>query len=41
VREGGLSSYSPDLDEIYDRATSLIDRLLKGAMPLKRADFGL
>jgi len=28
-----LSSYSPDLDEIYDRATSLIDRILKGANP--------
>jgi len=33
VREGGLSSYSPDLDEIYDRAISLIDRILKGANP--------
>jgi putative ABC transport system substrate-binding protein len=33
VREGGLSSYSPDLDEIYDRATYLIDRVLKGAKP--------
>ena len=33
MREGGLSSYSPDLDEIYDRATSLIDRILKGANP--------
>jgi putative tryptophan/tyrosine transport system substrate-binding protein len=33
VREGGLSSYSPDLDEIYDRATYLIDRILKGAKP--------
>ena len=33
VREGGLSAYSPDLDEIYDRATSLIDRILKGANP--------
>jgi putative ABC transport system substrate-binding protein len=33
VREGGLSSYSPDLDEVYDRATSLIDRILKGASP--------
>ena len=31
VREGGLSSYSPDLDEIYDRAISLIDRIVKGA----------
>jgi putative tryptophan/tyrosine transport system substrate-binding protein len=33
VRDGGLSSYSPDLDEIYDRATYLIDRILKGAKP--------
>jgi putative tryptophan/tyrosine transport system substrate-binding protein len=28
-----LSSLSPDLDEIYDRATDLIDRILKGAKP--------
>jgi putative ABC transport system substrate-binding protein len=33
VREGGLTSYGPDLDEIYDRATYLIDRVLKGAKP--------
>lgn len=33
VREGGLSAYSADLDEIYDRATDLIDRILKGAKP--------
>ncbi len=33
VRDGGLSSLGPDLDEIYDRATSLIDRILKGANP--------
>src|SRR5436190_4708213 len=33
VREGGLSAYSPDLDEIYDRATYLVDRILKGAKP--------
>jgi putative tryptophan/tyrosine transport system substrate-binding protein len=33
VHDGGLSSYSPDLDEIYDRATYLIDRILKGAKP--------
>jgi putative tryptophan/tyrosine transport system substrate-binding protein len=33
VREGGLSAYSPDVDEIYDRATDLIDRILKGAKP--------
>jgi hypothetical protein len=25
VHDGGLSSYSPDLDEIYDRATYLAD----------------
>ena len=33
VREGGLSALGPDLDEIYDRAAYLIDRLLKGAKP--------
>ena len=33
VREGGLSAYSADLDEIYDRAADLIDRILKGAKP--------
>src|SRR5262249_58389929 len=33
VQEGGLSAYSPDLDEIYDRATYLIDRIFKGAKP--------
>jgi putative ABC transport system substrate-binding protein len=33
VREGGLSAYSADLDEIYDRATYLIDRILKGTKP--------
>ena len=33
VRDGGLSAYSPDLDEIYDRATSLIDRILRGDKP--------
>ena len=33
VRDGGLSSLSPDLDEIYDRATDQIDRILKGAKP--------
>jgi putative tryptophan/tyrosine transport system substrate-binding protein len=33
VREGGLTSYGPDLDEIYDRATYLIDRILKGTKP--------
>ena len=33
VRDGGLSAYSPDLDEIYDRATALIDRILRGDKP--------
>src|SRR5262245_1607330 len=33
VREGRLSSFSPDLDEIYDRATYLVDRIFKGAKP--------
>jgi len=33
VRDGGLSSLGPDLDEIYDRATDLIDHILKGAKP--------
>jgi putative ABC transport system substrate-binding protein len=28
-----LSAYSPDLDEIYDHAAYLIDRILKGAKP--------
>jgi putative ABC transport system substrate-binding protein len=30
VRDGGLSSLGPDLDEIYDRATDQIDHILKG-----------
>jgi putative tryptophan/tyrosine transport system substrate-binding protein len=33
VSDGGLSAYSPDLDEIYDRAASLIDRILRGDKP--------
>jgi putative ABC transport system substrate-binding protein len=33
VRDGGLSSLGPDVDEIYDRATNMIDRILKGAKP--------
>ena len=33
VHDGGLSSLTPDLDEIYDYAIDLIDRILKGAKP--------
>jgi putative ABC transport system substrate-binding protein len=33
VREGGLMSYAPDLDESFDRIAALIDRVLKGARP--------
>jgi putative tryptophan/tyrosine transport system substrate-binding protein len=33
VREGGLMSYGPDLQESFDRAASMVDRLFKGAKP--------
>ena len=33
VRDGGLSSLGPDVDEIYDRATDQIDHIFKGAKP--------
>jgi putative ABC transport system substrate-binding protein len=33
VRDGGLMSYGPDLDESFDRIAALIDRILKGAKP--------
>jgi putative tryptophan/tyrosine transport system substrate-binding protein len=33
VRDGGLLSYGPDLDESIARVAALIDRVLKGAKP--------
>jgi putative ABC transport system substrate-binding protein len=33
VRDGGLMSYAPDLDETFARVASLVDRILKGAKP--------
>ena len=33
VREGGLMSYAPDLDESFVRVAALVDRILKGAKP--------
>jgi putative ABC transport system substrate-binding protein len=33
VRDGGLMSYGPDMEEVYDRAAGLADRILKGARP--------
>jgi putative ABC transport system substrate-binding protein len=33
VRDGGLMSYGPDLDESIARVAALIDRVLKGAKP--------
>lgn len=33
ARDGGLMSYGPDLKESFDRAASLVDRILKGANP--------
>jgi putative tryptophan/tyrosine transport system substrate-binding protein len=33
VRDGGLMSYGPDMDEVYDRAADLADRILRGARP--------
>ena len=33
VRDGGLMSYGPDMNEVYDRAADLADRILKGARP--------
>ena len=33
VRDGGLFSYGPDLNEVYDRAADLVVRIIGGAQP--------
>jgi putative ABC transport system substrate-binding protein len=33
VRGGGLMSYGPDLDEVYERGSGIADSILKGARP--------
>ncbi|MBV9374198.1 MAG: ABC transporter substrate-binding protein, partial [Alphaproteobacteria bacterium] len=33
ARDGGLMSYGPDVEAIFDRAVGLADRILKGANP--------
>jgi putative tryptophan/tyrosine transport system substrate-binding protein len=33
VRDGGLMSYGPDLNESFARVAALVDRILKGAKP--------
>jgi putative tryptophan/tyrosine transport system substrate-binding protein len=33
VRDGGLMSYGPDLDESFGRVAALVDRIFKGAKP--------
>jgi ABC-type uncharacterized transport system substrate-binding protein len=33
VRDGGLMSYAPDLEETFSRVAALVDRILKGTKP--------
>jgi putative ABC transport system substrate-binding protein len=33
VRDGGLMSYGPSLDELFERAAALAARILKGERP--------
>ena len=33
VRDGGLMSYAPDLDESFGRVAALVDLVLKGSKP--------
>ena len=33
VRDGGLMSYAPDLEETFGCVAALVDRILKGAKP--------
>jgi len=33
VRDGGLTSYGPDLTESFERAAASVDRIFRGAKP--------